>query len=414
MDFVLEGAQSAVANLGHFAVVAFALGPFGLKAQVFHFLLAALDLREEFALALPLGAQLVFALLFVGDFGGESLEFGRVVLALDGLALNLQLAQASRNLVQFFGPRIALHTQFGSRFVHQVDGLVGQETVGDVAVRQGHGGDDGIVLNAHAVVILVALFQSAQDADGIFGRRFVHEHRLEASLQRLVLLEILLVFFQRGGTDTAQFAARQGWFQDIGGIHCAIASSRTDQGVNFVDEEDDIAVGLRHLVDHALQTFFKFAFVLRARHEGTHIERIQAATLQAHGHVAAHDTLGQALNDGRLTRTRLTDEDGVVLRASRQDLQHAANLLVASDDGVKASFAGFADEVARILLQGLIGVFARGRVHAVATAQFLDGCLQGVGLHASVCQQLARRTLLRQQGLEQGFQSHITIAGSLR
>ena len=89
MDFVLEGAQSAVANLGHFAVVAFALGPFGLKAQVFHFLLAALDLREEFALALPLGAQLVLALLFVGDFGGESLEFGCVVLALDGLALNL-------------------------------------------------------------------------------------------------------------------------------------------------------------------------------------------------------------------------------------------------------------------------------------------------------------------------------------
>ena len=281
-------------------------------------------------------------------------------------------------------------------------------------MRQGHGGDDGIVLNAHAVVILVALFQSAQDADGIFGRRFVHEHRLEASLQRLVLLEILLVFLQRGGADTAQFAARQGWFQDVGSIHCSIASSRTDQGVNFVDEEDDIAVGLRHLVDHALQTFFKFAFVLRARHEGTHIERIQAATLQAHGHVAAHDTLGQALNDGRLTRTRLTDEDGVVLRASRQDLQHAANLLVASDDGVKASFAGFADEVARILLQGLIGVFARGRVHAVATAQFLDGCLQGVGLHASVCQQLARRTLLRQQGLDQGFQSHITIAGSLR
>ena len=39
--------------------------------------------------------------------------------------------------------------------------LSGEEAVGDVAMREGDGGDEGIVLNAHMVVVLVALFESA-------------------------------------------------------------------------------------------------------------------------------------------------------------------------------------------------------------------------------------------------------------
>ncbi len=44
--------------------------------------------------------------------------------------------------------------QRGAGFVDQIDGLVGQEAVGDVAVREHGGGDDGGILDAHAVVDL--------------------------------------------------------------------------------------------------------------------------------------------------------------------------------------------------------------------------------------------------------------------
>ena len=49
----------------------------------------------------------------------------------------------------------------------EVDGLVGQEPIGDVAVRQHGRGDERRVLELHAVVDLVALAQAAQDADRV-------------------------------------------------------------------------------------------------------------------------------------------------------------------------------------------------------------------------------------------------------
>ena len=51
--------------------------------------------------------------------------------------------------------------------------------------------------------------------------------------------------------------------------------------------------------------------------------------------------MGQALDDGRLTCTRLADEDGVVLGSSAENLQQASYLIVATDDGVELSRARF-------------------------------------------------------------------------
>ena len=62
---------------------------------------------------------------------------------------------------------VDLGAQLGRRLVHQVDGLVGQEAVGDVAVGQHRRRHQGRVLDAHAVVALVALLQAAQDRDGV-------------------------------------------------------------------------------------------------------------------------------------------------------------------------------------------------------------------------------------------------------
>ena len=55
---------------------------------------------------------------------------------------------------------IDLGAQAGGGFVDQVDGLVGQVPVGDIAVREGGGGNDGRVGDAHAVMDFVALFQA--------------------------------------------------------------------------------------------------------------------------------------------------------------------------------------------------------------------------------------------------------------
>ena len=57
--------------------------------------------------------------------------------------------------------------------------------------------------------------------------------------------------------------------------------------------------------------------------------------LQAFGHVAADDALGESFDDGGLADARFADQHRVVFGPARQNLDHAADLLVAADDRIE-------------------------------------------------------------------------------
>ena len=166
------------------------------------------------------------------------------------------------------------------------------------------------------MVVLVALLQTSQNRDGREFIGFIHHHRLETALEGLILLEVLLVFVECGGTNGAQFTTCQGWFQDVGSIHRTLTTASTYQCVDLVDEEDDSPFGLRHLVDDALQTLLELTLILRTSHQRTHIEGIQLLVFQVLRHVATHNTACEALDDSGFTRTWLTNQNRVILRAS--------------------------------------------------------------------------------------------------
>ena len=54
-------------------------------------------------------------------------------LAADGFTLNFELHDAALHLIQLHGHGVQLDAELGGGLVHQVDGLVGQKPVGDVA-----------------------------------------------------------------------------------------------------------------------------------------------------------------------------------------------------------------------------------------------------------------------------------------
>ena len=70
-------------------------------------------------------------------------------------------------------------------------------------------------------------------------------HGLEAALQRRVLLDVLAVFVQGGRADAAQLAAREHRLEHVGGVHRAFGLARADEGVQLVDEEDDLGRWIR-------------------------------------------------------------------------------------------------------------------------------------------------------------------------
>ena len=86
------------------------------------------------------------------------------------------------------------------------------------------------------------------------------------------------------------------------------------------------------------------------------------------GHVAANDAAGQPFDDGGLADAGLADEDRVVLRAARQHLDDAADLLVAADDRIELALARELGEVAAVALERLIGAFRVLVRHALRAA----------------------------------------------
>ena len=148
---------------------------------------------------------------------------------------------------------------------------------------------------------------------------------LEAALEGGVLLEVLAVLVERGGADGLQLATGQHRLEDRRGVDGALGGTGTHEGVQLVDEQDDVAAGA-DLLEHLLQALLEVAAVAGAGHERAEVERVELLALQRLGHVVGHDLLGQALDDGRLADAGLADEHRVVLGAARQHLHHALDL----------------------------------------------------------------------------------------
>ena len=250
-DLFLGLLDAAVAQLSHLAIVAGTFGLLGFQLVRLDVLHLCLDSLHHTLLVLPAGLHLVALLAQFAQLLVQLRQLVLVILALDGLAFNLQLTDAVFYLIQLFGHRVNLYTQLGGRLINQVDSLVRQKPIAYIAVAQLGSCNQGIVLDTHLVVHLITFLQATQNTDGVFHTRLVDKHTLETAFQSLVFLKILLILGQRGSTNGPQLATCQGWLQDIGRIHGALAAAGTHQGVNLIDKEDNVAVALLHLLDNA-------------------------------------------------------------------------------------------------------------------------------------------------------------------
>ena len=259
-------------------------------------------------------------------------------------------------------------------------------------------------------MVLIALLQSTQDADGVEFGGFVDHHGLEAALQSLILFEIFLIFVERRRADGTQLAAGECGLEDVGGVHGALTTTCTHEGMDLIDEEDDAALRLRHLLDDSLEAFLKFALIFGTCHKGAHIERIEALVAQVLGHVTANDAFGEAFHDGGLTRTGFTDENRVVLRSAAQNLQHTADFLITADDRVKLAVAGILNEVASILLERLEVLVAALPLHLLTLAQFSDGLLHVAAVAAGIFQNACRSMVAVEHSQQNGFDADVAVA----
>ena len=126
------------------------------------------------------------------------------------------------------------------------------------------------------------------------------------------------------------------------------------------------------LLEDRLEPLLELAAELGPGDERAHVERDHLAVLEALGHVARDDPLGQALDDRRLADARLADQDRVVLGPAAEDLDDPADLRVAADHRVHLALAGQLDQVAAVLLERLVLVLGVLIGHPLAAADLLE------------------------------------------
>ena len=188
--------------------------------------------------ALPAGLHALELLVQVGLLGLPGLHVLGLAFLLGQLAVGAHLLELLVDVLGRGGGAGLVHAHARGGFVDQVDGLVGQEAVRDVARRELGGRLEGFIRDDQVVVLLVHLADALQDLDRLLDRRLVDHDGLEAALQGGVGFDVLAVFVQRGRADALQFAARQGRLEDVGGIHRRAGRTGTDQHVELVDEQD--------------------------------------------------------------------------------------------------------------------------------------------------------------------------------
>ncbi len=344
----------------------------------------------------------------------ETLLRRLVLLLLERLALHLELDDAAVEPVHFLRLGVHLHADARRGLVDQVDRLVGQLPVGDVAMRERGRGDDRRVRDLDLVVDRVALLQAAQDRDRVFDRRLVDQHLLEAALERGVLLDVLAVFVERGGADAMQFAARERGLQHVAGVHRAFGLAGADHRVQFVDEQDDAAFLLGEVVQHALEALLEFAAELRARDQRAHVEREDALVAQALGHFLVDDAQREAFDDRGLADARLADQHGVVLGATLQHLDRAADLVVTADDRIELALLRALGEVDRVFLEGAPLLLDVGIVDLAAAADLVDRALDRGLLHARVLEDPGERALVFEGGQDEELAGDVLVTALLR
>ena len=359
LELLFKRGQIGILELRGLLILEIGLRPLDVAVHLLDLALELLDALHAVFLRLPAGLHGVELLLLVGKLLLQFLQTVAgelVVLLLEGHFLDLLLHDLAAQIVQLSGHGVDLRADHRAGLIHEVDGLVGQEAVSDIARGQRRGGDERVVVDAHAVVNFITLLESAQDGDGVLHRRLIDLYGLEAALERGVLFDILAVFVERRRADAVQLAAGEHRLEEVAGVHAAFGLAGADDGVQLIDEQQDASLALAHFLEHGLEPFLEFATVLGARDQRAHVERENGLVLQALGHVAAHDALRQPFGDGRLADARLADEHGVILCFAREDADDVADLLIAADDRIHLPFAGALDEVGAVLFQRVIGI----------------------------------------------------------
>ena len=185
---------------------------------------------------LPVGLQLGAFFTKLLFFITQARGFFKVLGINRGFFIAAHLIDFVIHFPNLGGCSHAVNPQARPGLVNQIDRLIGQVAIRNIAVGQRGRRPNRVIGNHYPVVCLVTIPQTGQNLYGIFHAGLFYLHRLETPLQGRIFFNIFTVFLGGGSPDGLQFPARQHRFEDRGRVNRALGGTCPHQGVNLVNE----------------------------------------------------------------------------------------------------------------------------------------------------------------------------------
>ena len=132
----------------------------------------------------------------------------RFFLAADRLDIFLDLFRIRR-------PSHRVDARPRARFVHDIDGLIRQETASNISIGKPNGCFQRLVGKLGFVMSLVLRAQAFQNLNRFFdGWRFDLDC-LESAFERCIFFDVLAVLIEGGGSNALQFAPAECRFDNV-------------------------------------------------------------------------------------------------------------------------------------------------------------------------------------------------------
>ena len=202
-------------------------------------------------LLLALGLQLLLAVAQLSGLLEVLVLDGLVLLSGDTIHLGVQLLELRRCSQP-------LDAQTSAGLIDQVNSLVRQVPVLNIARRELGRRLQSLVSDSDVVMMLIAAAQALEDLDGLGDSGLRNLDRLETPLQGCILFDVLAVLVGSGCSDGLQFATGQQRLEHVRGSQSPVSRTCADDGMDLIDEENDIAPGL-DLLEHLLQALLEVA-----------------------------------------------------------------------------------------------------------------------------------------------------------
>lgn len=184
------------------------------------------------------------------------------------------------------------------------------------------------------MILIILILQSLQYLDSLLLRRFLDVYLLESAGNTLALRHIAVVLLVSSRADKADVTSLQILLEHIGSIQTAIrTTSGTNDIMNLINIDDDITF-IGSTSHDQLDAFLKITTILGTSQHLSDVHAVDAGTFQTIRHLIFIDKFGKPIDQSRLSYSRFTNMQRIILLCTAKHLDGTIQFLLSSDERI--------------------------------------------------------------------------------